>query len=101
MDNPSKVLIVMTVFATAAYIVRTIANAVMRVAAGRTAAGGELSSGGAAADARLARLEQAVDAIAVEIERISEGQRFTTKLLADRAQRPAALEPQHIDPPPA
>jgi hypothetical protein len=34
---------------------------------------------------RLSRLEQAVDATAVEVERISEGQRFTTKLLADRS----------------
>ena len=33
---------------------------------------------------RLARLETGVDSIAVEIERISEGQRFTTKLLAER-----------------
>lgn len=40
--------------------------------------------------ARLERMEQSIDAIAVEIERISEGQRFTTKLLADRgAQAPA------------
>ena len=34
--------------------------------------------------ARLERMEQAIDAIAVEVERISEGQRFTTKLLAER-----------------
>jgi len=33
---------------------------------------------------RLARVEQVVDATAVEVERISEGQRFTTKLLAER-----------------
>lgn len=33
---------------------------------------------------RLARLENSIDATAVEVERISEGQRFTTKLLADR-----------------
>jgi hypothetical protein len=32
---------------------------------------------------RLERIEQAVEAIAVEVERISEGQRFTTKLLSD------------------
>jgi hypothetical protein len=32
---------------------------------------------------RLERLEGAVDTIAVEIERISEGQRFVTKLLSD------------------
>ena len=35
-------------------------------------------------DDRLRRLEDAVDAIAVEVERISEGQRFTAKLLAER-----------------
>jgi hypothetical protein len=34
---------------------------------------------------RLNQLTTAVDAIAVEVERISEGQRFTTKLLADNA----------------
>lgn len=33
---------------------------------------------------RLQAIEQAVDAIAVEVERISEAQRFTTRLLADR-----------------
>jgi hypothetical protein len=34
--------------------------------------------------ARLERMEQAIDSIAIEVERISEGQRFTTKLLSDR-----------------
>lgn len=34
--------------------------------------------------ARLERMEHAIDAIAVEVERISEGQRFTTKLLSER-----------------
>jgi hypothetical protein len=34
---------------------------------------------------RLGRLEAGVDSIAVEVERISEAQRFTTRLLADRA----------------
>jgi hypothetical protein len=41
---------------------------------------------------RLARIEQAVDAMAIEIERISEGQRFTTKLLAARAEAPVPLD---------
>ncbi len=41
---------------------------------------------------RLEHMEQAIDSIAVEVERISEGQRFTTKLLADRQpEAPAAL----------
>ena len=34
--------------------------------------------------ARMARVEQIVEATAVEIERISEGQRFTTKLLSEK-----------------
>jgi len=35
-------------------------------------------------DQRLERLEQGVDAIAIEVERITEGQRFVTKLLAEQ-----------------
>lgn len=37
---------------------------------------------------RLERLEGAVDAIAIEIERISEGQRFVTKLLSEAQPAP-------------
>ena len=37
--------------------------------------------------ARLERIEQAVEAVAIEVERISEGQRFTAKLMADLQQR--------------
>ena len=38
---------------------------------------------------RLQRMEQAIEAVAIEIERISEGQRFTTKLLSEgRAASP-------------
>jgi len=32
---------------------------------------------------RLERMDQALEAIAIEVERISEGQRFTTKLLSE------------------
>jgi hypothetical protein len=35
---------------------------------------------------RLERIEQAVETIAVEVERMGEGQRFVTKLLAGRTQ---------------
>jgi hypothetical protein len=35
--------------------------------------------------AHMERLEQAIEAVAIEVERISEGQRYTTKLLAERA----------------
>jgi len=43
---------------------------------------------------RLDRLEQAVDAIAIEIERISEGQRFVTRVLAERPASAPATQAQ-------
>jgi hypothetical protein len=81
MSDPGKVIIVVSFFGTIVYIVRFIAmqfrpdaHEVRRL---------ELAE---ARDDRLARLEQAVESIAIEVERISEGQRFTTKLLSERAQ---------------
>lgn len=56
-------------------------------------------SAAAQADAvspKLERLEQAVEAIAIEIERVAEGQRFVTKVFAERppqAQANVAAEP--------
>ena len=40
---------------------------------------------------RLDRLEHAIDSIAIEVERISEGQRFVTKILADQPQIQAGV----------
>jgi archaellum component FlaC len=40
---------------------------------------------------RLERIEQSVEAIAIEIERVSEGQRFVTRIMTDRSQ--GALTP--------
>ena len=42
-------------------------------------------------EARLTRMETTLDSIAVELERISEGQRFTTKLMAEREQVKGSL----------
>lgn len=39
---------------------------------------------------RLTRIEQAVESISVEVERVAEGQRFTTRLLSEQSA-PAAL----------
>lgn len=39
--------------------------------------------------ARLDRIEQAVDAIALEVERVSEGQRYVTKLMAEPRALPS------------
>jgi len=43
---------------------------------------------------RLEHMEQAIDSIAVEVERITEGQRFTTKLLAERNSSAASGAPE-------
>jgi hypothetical protein len=43
------------------------------------------------ATARLQKLEHAVDAVAIEVERISEGQRFITRVLSDPARRAEAM----------
>jgi len=40
---------------------------------------------------RLTRLDHAVDSIAVEVERIGEGQRFVTRLMSERAAPDALL----------
>ena len=47
---------------------------------------------------RLERMEQAIDSIAIEIERVSEGQRFVTRLMADR-QGAALGAGQQLAPP--
>jgi hypothetical protein len=39
---------------------------------------------------RLSRIDGAVDTMSVEVERISEAQRFTTRVLAERATVPQA-----------
>ena len=39
--------------------------------------------------ARLERMEQAIDSIAIEIERISEGQRFVTQIMSKRPEQGA------------
>jgi hypothetical protein len=53
--------------------------------------------------ARLERMEQAIDAVAIEVERISEGQRFVTQLMAKRETAPmlnvgaAAADPVPVE----
>jgi hypothetical protein len=42
---------------------------------------------------RLTRLDQAVDTIAIEVERISEGQRFLTKVMTDNTGRALGAGP--------
>jgi hypothetical protein len=82
MSDPGKVIVAVSFFGTVAYVVRLLvlnARAVM-------SRGSSTTQSIVVDDDRMTRLEQAVESIALEVERISEGQRFTTKLLADRAQ---------------
>ncbi len=43
---------------------------------------------------RIARIEQIVETTAVEVERVSEAQRFTARVLAERSA-PGGLPPSH------
>ena len=49
---------------------------------------------------RLAGVERAVEAIAVEVERLGEGQRFVTRLLAEQQQQRPPHGPPGLAPPP-
>src|SRR3954471_22196456 len=99
MSDPGKVIVAMSFFATLAYIVRLM---VLR-APWPTFGESRPKSGITVDDDRMTRLEQAVEAIALEVERISEGQRFTTKLLTDRASADrlptaSSSEPRQVTP---
>ena len=85
MEDPSKVIIALGFFATVAFTMNAIVRGALAMR--KQPKLGERESNSALADERLARLEQAVDAIALEIERISEGQRFTTRLLSEQSRR--------------
>jgi hypothetical protein len=85
-----------TAIAIASIICGTIAISALARAwlSGRTRAE-KLGSGAVprqldALEERLYRLEQAIDSIALEVERGSEAQRFTAKLLAERLEAPPA-----------
>jgi hypothetical protein len=55
---------------------------------------GQGTRASAASEERLARLEQAVDTVALEMERSSEAQRFTARLLAERLGELAPRVPE-------
>jgi hypothetical protein len=86
---PQAVDISIAFFLTMAFIIvglplaRAFARRMDRRASGPAQIPGEITT-------QLTQLNQAVDAIALEVERISEGQRFTTRLLSE--QRDAARQ---------
>ena len=82
MSDPGKVIVAVSFFGKIAYIVRLLVLRAPWPTFGESRSTRDL----VVDDERMTRLEQAVESIALEVERISEGQRFTTKLLTDRAQ---------------
>ncbi|HEU4995330.1 MAG TPA: hypothetical protein VFT29_10950 [Gemmatimonadaceae bacterium] len=82
MSDPGAVLIAGIVLGSATLSIRAIVNGVVRLQENKLKHASAQKS--TVTEARLERIEQAVDSIAIEIERISEGQRFTTKLLSER-----------------
>jgi hypothetical protein len=80
-DNIAKIIVVAVIGLTIS--VSMIAMAVARIAAARRRK--ELPDPSTARlEERLERMEQAIDAMATEVERVADGQRFTTRLLAER-----------------
>jgi hypothetical protein len=45
---------------------------------------------------RFTRVEQSIDSVAVEVERIGEGQRYLTRLMAERPLSPGAAQPVEV-----
>ncbi len=50
-----------------------------------------------AADARMERVERAVEAIALEVERVAEGQRFLTRLLSEPRKSRAIADTRSME----
>ncbi len=73
-----EVAIVIVVFTSASMLLAPL----VRAAARRLEASGEVPKVPTEVADRLARIETAVDAISLEVERISESQRFVTQLLS-------------------
>ena len=81
MANPELLVVVLGLVATAAVVTSVIRTRNAQPATIKSAAADDGSF--ARLDDRIARLEQAIDVIAVETERVAENQRFLTKLLTE------------------
>lgn len=89
MPFDAKILIPISLFAMITIV--TVGTPLVRALARRWDREGATPRIPADVSARLERMEQTIDAMAVEMERISEGQRFMTKLLAERPKDAARL----------
>lgn len=82
MIQPGEVMVAAIVFGTMGTVLYPLARALAkRLEGGASVAAPSLHG----VEDRLDRIERSVEAIALEVERVSEGQRFVTKLLAEKA----------------
>jgi hypothetical protein len=85
--DEEELVAVLGFFIAAAVSIKIIASAFLKHWENKLKYGSSVAQGGlreGEISARMERMEQALDSIAVEVERISENQRYTTKLLAER-----------------
>lgn len=80
---PEEMLILGTIFFGIAIVIVAAAWARRLVKGG----GKVIAQIPAAFEARFTRLEQSLDAVAIEVERVSEGQRFLTRVFAEQNPR--------------
>lgn len=85
---PESVAVVAIVFTFLLLI--TLVVSVARVLGKRVAAGAGAQHLPPDVAPRLARIEQAIEAVAIEVERVSEAQRYSARLLTERLPQPAA-----------
>jgi hypothetical protein len=85
MGDPSQAIMIVATVAVAAVSLTSIAKVWRKRIEKRPA-----TTMPDAIEERLARIENAVDVIAVEVERISEAQRFSARLDAERETRRVA-----------
>ena len=88
MVTGGEVAIVAIVFGSIGSMVYPLVRAAARKMEARTSASLPLAQ----IEDRLDRIERSMEAIALEVERVSEGQRFVTKLLAEKT--PSQLPPE-------
>ena len=99
MSDPGAVMIFLGGSTACVAITAVIANTIIKLKQGSKAQHAPQSA--ALSEDRMLRLEAAVESIAIEVERISEGQRFTTKLLSENSHHaaPPRIAPGKFDTP--
>lgn len=80
--DPTRTILIVAIAVVLIAVLYPIARAIAKRM--ERSAAPAIPATNADADARLQRLEQSVEAMELELERIAEGQRYTTKLLTER-----------------